>query len=79
MGLRRQTLAVGLEFEARKGKKAKTNVDSLDPFGSLIDRKCSPLPTYAGVLAQRCADRCYSRADKQDKTSDIDYGGSHRC
>jgi len=52
------------ELRAWHDGKAKTNVDGVDPLGSLLDGKRSPLPTYARVLANRCADGCDSRANK---------------
>ena len=55
---------MGVEYEAQNDEEGNTNVDGLNPLGSLISRKRSPLLAHAGVLAQCCADRCHSRADK---------------
>jgi len=60
VGLFRQALTGGgVKLRTGDRAKAKTNVDGLDPFGSLVSRKSSPLPTYARVGTNRlCADRC---------------------
>ena len=36
-------------------RNSKTNLDGLDPFGSLVGRKRSPFPTYAWVRKIACA------------------------
>jgi len=62
-GMSREALVVGAELQGGRGGEAKTNVDSLNPFGSLMSGKCSPLPTHARVGTNRlCDDRRDCRA-----------------
>jgi len=67
VGLFRQALAAGLKFQAGLRGKVKTNVDGLDPSGSLVGGKRSPLPPHARVGTNGlCTDRCHQHAKGQE-------------